>query len=35
VKTKSSAASTIEAGSGMDVKASGTLNIKGATVNVN
>jgi uncharacterized protein involved in type VI secretion and phage assembly len=35
VKTKSSAASTIEAGSGMDVKASGTLNIKGATVNIN
>lgn len=35
VKTKSSAKSTIEAGSGMDVKASGTLNIKGATVNIN
>ena len=35
VKTKSSAKSAIEAGSGMDIKASGTLNIKGATVNIN
>lgn len=35
VKTKSSAKSTIESGSGMDVKASGTLNIKGSTVNIN
>jgi uncharacterized protein involved in type VI secretion and phage assembly len=35
VAVKSSADSKIEAGAGMDVKASGTLNIKGATVNIN
>ena len=35
VAVKSSADSKIEAGGGMDVKASGTLNIKGATVNIN
>jgi uncharacterized protein involved in type VI secretion and phage assembly len=35
VAVKSSADSKIEAGAGMNVKASGTLNIKGATVNIN
>lgn len=35
VAVKSSADSKIETGAGMDVKASGTLNIKGATVNIN
>jgi len=35
VAVKSSADSKIEAGAGMDVKASGTMNIKGATVNIN
>ena len=32
---KSSADSKIEAGAGMDVKASGSMNLKGATVNLN
>jgi uncharacterized protein involved in type VI secretion and phage assembly len=35
VAVKSSADAKIEAGGGMDVKASATLNIKGATVNIN
>jgi uncharacterized protein involved in type VI secretion and phage assembly len=35
VEIKSSADLKIEAGAGLDVKASGTLNIKGATVNIN
>jgi uncharacterized protein (DUF2345 family) len=35
IAVKSSADSKIEAGGGMDVKASGTLNVKGATVNIN
>jgi uncharacterized protein involved in type VI secretion and phage assembly len=35
VSMKSSADAKVEAGAGMDVKASGTLNIKGATVNIN
>lgn len=35
VEIKSSADARIEAGAGMDVKASGTLNVKGATVNIN
>ncbi len=35
IEAKSSADATVEAGAGMDVKASGTLNIKGATVNIN
>lgn len=35
VEIKSSADAKIEAGAGMDVKASGTLNVKGATVNIN
>jgi uncharacterized protein involved in type VI secretion and phage assembly len=35
VAVKSSADAKVEAGGGMDVKASGTLNIKGATVNIN
>ncbi len=35
IEIKSSADAKIEAGAGMDVKASGTLNIKGATVNIN
>ena len=35
VAVKSSDASKIESGAGLDVKASGTLNIKGATVNIN
>jgi uncharacterized protein involved in type VI secretion and phage assembly len=35
IAVKSSADSKVEAGAGMDVKASGTLNIKGATVNIN
>lgn len=35
IEVKSSAATKIESGSGMDVKATGTLNIKGATVNIN
>jgi len=35
IAVKSSADSKIEAGAGMDVKASGTMNIKGTTVNIN
>jgi uncharacterized protein involved in type VI secretion and phage assembly len=35
IEIKSSADAKIEAGAGMDVKASGTMNIKGATVNIN
>jgi len=35
ILVKSSADTKLEAGGGMDVKASGTLNIKGATVNIN
>ena len=35
IELKSSADAKIEAGAGMDVKASGTLNVKGATVNIN
>ncbi|MFO1429729.1 MAG: phage baseplate assembly protein V [Candidatus Competibacteraceae bacterium] len=35
IEIKSSADTKIEAGAGMDVKASATLNIKGATVNIN
>jgi len=35
VEIKSSADARLEAGAGIDVKASGTLNIKGATVNIN
>jgi len=35
IAVKSSADAKVEAGGGMDVKASGTLNIKGATVNIN
>jgi uncharacterized protein involved in type VI secretion and phage assembly len=35
VSMKSSADAKVEAGAGMDVKASGTLNLKGATVNIN
>jgi uncharacterized protein involved in type VI secretion and phage assembly len=35
IEIKSSAATKIEAGAGMDVKATGTMNVKGATVNIN
>jgi uncharacterized protein involved in type VI secretion and phage assembly len=35
IEIKSSADTKIEAGAGMDVKASATMNIKGATVNIN
>ena len=35
IELKSSADAKVEAGGGMDVKASGTLNVKGATVNIN
>jgi uncharacterized protein involved in type VI secretion and phage assembly len=35
IEAKSSADAKLEAGAGLDVKASGTLNIKGATVNIN
>lgn len=35
IEIKSSADSKIEAGAGMDVKAAATMNIKGATVNIN
>ena len=35
IEIKSSAATKIEAGAGMDVKATGTMNLKGATVNIN
>ena len=35
IEIKSSADTRLEAGAGMDVKATGTMNIKGATVNIN
>jgi uncharacterized protein involved in type VI secretion and phage assembly len=35
IELKSSADTKIESGAGMDVKASATLNVKGATVNIN
>ncbi|HXI24697.1 MAG TPA: phage baseplate assembly protein V [Pyrinomonadaceae bacterium] len=35
IEIKSSADAKIEAGAGMDVKATGQLNVKGATVNIN
>jgi uncharacterized protein involved in type VI secretion and phage assembly len=35
VEINSSADSKVESGAGMDVKASGTMNVKGATVNIN
>ncbi len=35
IEIKSSSATKIESGAGMDVKASGTMNIKGAKVNIN
>ncbi len=35
IEIKSSADARIEAGAGMDVKASATMNVKGATVNIN
>ena len=35
VEIKSSADTVIEAGAGMEVKATGTMNVKGATVNIN
>ena len=35
IEIKSSAETKVESGSGLDVKASGTMNIKGATVNIN
>jgi uncharacterized protein involved in type VI secretion and phage assembly len=35
LEMKSSAATTIEASAGMDLKASGTMNVKGAMVNIN
>jgi len=35
IETKSTASTKIEATSGVDVKASGNLNIKGAMVNIN
>jgi uncharacterized protein involved in type VI secretion and phage assembly len=35
IEIKSSADTKIEAGAGMDVKASATMNVKGATVNIN
>jgi uncharacterized protein involved in type VI secretion and phage assembly len=35
IEIKSSSSAKIEASSGMDLKASGTMNIKGATVNIN
>ena len=35
IELKSSADAKVEAGAGMDVKASGTLNVKGATINLN
>ena len=35
IEIKSSADTKIESGAGMDVKASGTLNVKGAAVNIN
>lgn len=35
IEAKSTASAKVEASSGMDLKASGTMNIKGATVNIN
>lgn len=35
IEIKSSTSTAIEAGAGMDVKASGTMNVKGAMVNIN
>ena len=35
IQLKSSAETKIESGAGMDVKASGAMNVKGATVNIN
>jgi uncharacterized protein involved in type VI secretion and phage assembly len=35
IEVKSSADSKVESGAGMDLKASGTMNVKGATVNIN
>lgn len=35
IEVKSTASAKIEASSGLDLKASGTMNIKGATVNIN
>jgi uncharacterized protein involved in type VI secretion and phage assembly len=35
IEIKSSADAKIESGAGMDVKASGAMNVKGATVNIN
>ena len=35
IEIKSSGSTTIESAAGMDVKASGTMNVKGATVNIN
>ena len=35
IEIKSSAETAIEAGAGMDVKATGTMNVKGAMVNIN
>jgi uncharacterized protein involved in type VI secretion and phage assembly len=35
IEIKSSGATKIESGAGMDVKANGTMNIKGVTVNIN
>ncbi len=35
IEAKSSASTKVEASAGMDLKASGTMNIKGATVNIN
>ncbi|MEF2967753.1 phage baseplate assembly protein V [Paenibacillus sp. M1] len=35
IELKSSAATKIESSAGMDIKASGTMNVKGATVNIN
>src|SRR5262249_39658789 len=35
IAVKSSADAKVEAGGGMDLKASGTMNVKGATVNIN
>jgi len=35
IEIKSSGSAKIEASSGMDLKASGNMNVKGATVNIN
>lgn len=35
IEIKSSASTKVEAGAGMDLKASGNMNVKGATVNIN